>query len=145
MRVKLFVCAQSCALDSRTNSVSIFHVLEEIRVPGYPIVLTPLAIVALLELDEGEPINPEIELRVFLGNQQLYAGPFQTNFQVRRLSRTVAEFNGFVIPAPGTLRVQLHSAGHDIVSWEVVCDQIAPPQLDLHLQPAEQQPAQQGH
>src|SRR6266850_3708579 len=103
MQANLFLCAHSSALDSRKNSISIFHVLEEVHAPAYPVVLAGMSVVSLLELDEGEPMNPEIELRIFLGDQQLFAGPFQANFQVRRKARALAEFNGLVIPAPGVL------------------------------------------
>jgi hypothetical protein len=144
MRSKLFVCASSSALDVRRNSISIFHVLEEVRAPAYPVVISGISVVALLELDETEPINPEIQLRVFLGEQQLFAGPFQANFQVRRMARALADFNAFMVPAPGTLRVVLHSAGQDIVSWNILCEQIAPPQLELHLQSPEQPQAEQA-
>lgn len=99
MQTKLFLCANSSALDSRRNTISIFHVLEEVHAPAYPVVLAGMSVVALLELDEGEPLNPEIELRVFLGKEQLFAGPFQANFQVRRKARALAEFNGLVVPA----------------------------------------------
>ncbi|HTQ59587.1 MAG TPA: hypothetical protein VMI32_05160 [Candidatus Solibacter sp.] len=139
MRTILFVCGQSSALDARLNSVSVFHVLEEISAPSFPIVVPTLAIVAMLELDEGEPVNPAIELRVFLGEQQLFAAPFNADFRVRRKARAVADFNGLVIPAPGVLRVVLSLAGHDVAVWQIVCHQIASPQLDLHLVPEPQQ------
>lgn len=144
MQTKLFLCALSSALDARKNSISVFHILEEVHAAAYPIVLGGMAVVALLELDEDEPINPEIELRIFLGNQQLFAGPFQTNFQVHRKARAVAEFNGLVIPAPGILRVLLHLAERDIVSWQIPCEQNAPPQIDMHFEPAGQAPAERA-
>lgn len=111
MQVKLFICSSSSALDARTNSISIFHVLEEVHAPAYPIVIPGMSVIALLELDDGELINQEMKLRVFLGDQQLFAAPFQTNFQVRRKARAIADFNGLVVPAPGMLRVLLHWGG----------------------------------
>ncbi len=144
MQVKLFICSSSSALDARTNSISVFHILEEIHAPAYPIVIPGMSVIALLDLDDGEPIDQEIELRFYLGDQQLFAVPFQTDFQVRRKARALADLNGLVVPAPGILRILLHSAGHDIVSWQILCDQNAPPQMDLHFEPAGQRMAQQG-
>jgi hypothetical protein len=139
MRAKLFLCAQASAIDARTNSISVFHILEEVHAPAYPVVLPTMSIIALLELDEGEPIATEVHLQIFLGNQQLFDGPFQTNFQIRRKARAVAEINGLVIPAPGVLRVLVASAGRNVAAWEMTVDQIAPPQLEMHLQPEPQQ------
>lgn len=145
MRPILFVCAQSSSLDGRMNTVSLFHVIEEISAPVFPTVLRGMSVVAILELDEGEPIDLAVELHVFSGGVQLFASPLQTNFQVQRKARVIADFNGLVIPAPGVLRVVLSSAGHDIATWQIVCHQVAGPQLELHLAPPpEPQPAQQG-
>jgi hypothetical protein len=145
MRVKLFTCALSSSLDARSNSISIFHLLEEIAAPAYPIVVQRISIVGLLFLDDNEP-RPEIELRIFLGDQQLFVGPFQANFEVQRTARAVAEFNGLVVPAPGIVRTALSMEGRDFANWEVVCRQIAPPQLEMRLQPGgQQEPVQDQH
>jgi hypothetical protein len=138
MQALLFLCAQSIAIDSRINTISVFHILEGLRAPAYPVVIPSISVVALLELDEQEPPNPDIELRFVLGGQQqLFTGPYPSSFQVNRKARAVAELNGLVIPAPGMLRISLHWQGRDIVSWNVACEQIAPPQLGLALQPGQ--------
>ena len=144
MEVKFFLCGQSCSLDVRRNSISIFHILEEVHAPAYPVVLPGLSIVALIALDEGEPIDPRIELRISLGDHRLFTGPFEANFEVRRTARVVAEFLAFVLPAPGLLRLVLHSAGREIANWQVPCEQNAPPQFELHFQPGENPGAQQA-
>lgn len=140
MRAKLFLCAQSSSLDARTNAISVFHVLEELHAPAYPVALPAMSIIAFLELEEGEPIDSEVQLQILLGEQQLFVGPFQTNFQVRRKARALADFNGLVIPAPGVLRVLLTSAERNVAAWEMTCDQVLPPHLQMHLPQQEQPP-----
>ena len=135
MRATLFLCSQSSAVDVRRNTISVFHILEELAAPAFPIVIQALSIVAMLELDENEPADPRVLLRILLGDQQLFEGPFQADFRVRRKARALADFNGLVIPAPGVLNVLLHAGDRDIATWQIICHQIAPPQLDLRFAP----------
>jgi hypothetical protein len=78
--------------------------MEEVHAVTYPIVLPTMSFIAFVDLDEGEPQNPELQMQLLLGEQELFLGPLQTIFDARRKTRVLADLNGLVIPAPGVLR-----------------------------------------
>lgn len=141
MEARLFLVAQSSAVDARTNSISAFNIMEEIHAATYPIVVPTMAILAMIDQGESEPDRPDVQLQISLGGQQLFQGPFQVDFQGRRKGKALAEFNGLVVPAPGVLRLSLSYNGQPFAAWEIVCDQALPPQLQMLL--ANQQAAPQ--
>ena len=49
MKVQLFICAESVSLDLRKNSVSAFHIIEEINSPSFPLFTQPFSVVAMID------------------------------------------------------------------------------------------------
>jgi hypothetical protein len=143
---KLFVCADSAAVDMRTSAVSIFHVLEQVNSPNFPVVIPRVSIVFILSREEADPSNSQCQLQIHSGNQQLFVRPVPVNFQQQFVSRTVLDMYGVVVPAPGNLRVELMNGEALLGSWSILVNQVGGPvfQMNLPVTPLGGAPPREG-
>ena len=130
---KLFVCADSAAVDVRTSALSIFHVLEQVNGPFFPVVIPRVSIVFMLTREEPDPSNFLFQLEIYSGNQQLLARPVAVNFQQQFVSRTVLDVYGVVVPAPVTLRFELRNGEALLGSWSILVNQVGGPVFQMNL------------
>lgn len=127
------MCADSAAVDMRTNALSVFHVLEQLSSPAFPVVVPRVSIVFMLNREEADPSNLQCQLQIHSGNQQLFARPVPINFQQQFVSRTVLEMYGIVVPAPGSLRFELRNGEVLLGSWSVLVSQVGGPVFQMNL------------
>lgn len=131
IRARLFFCADSTALDVRTQTVSAFHIMEFLNAVAFPVVVPRISVAALFERDQNDPQNFELQLSAIAGEQPLFVGPFPVNFAQQMQARTVVEMNGLLLPSPGTLRMLLGDGDRLVASWVITVNQIGQPQAQL--------------
>lgn len=123
-KLEYFVVAESVSVDQATNTMSVFHILEEIRAPLFPAVIPKLSAVAHWnaapdELDQ----DFQVSVRISFPDGKLL--PFTQNFRMaRRRQRTIANFAGLPISQPGTLTIEVslngqHFADHTIEVFKI--------------------------
>jgi hypothetical protein len=132
MKSKLFIVCESSALDARLQTLSAFHILEEVNAPGFPFVLPRLSIIAMLVREENDSDNPEVQIRTTIGDEQIFSSPLHVHFQNNQIFRTIADLFGFVVPAPGNLRFALRLGENEFASWEVKIEKVGVPQMEVH-------------
>lgn len=131
MEVRLFICSESFALDAARNSLSLFHILEEINSPVFPVALPQMSVVAMFVREEEEPNEPQVRLRIQLDGQELFLGPMGVNFQGHLRTRSLGNIQALVLPRPGRLSVSVEQNDHALASWLVAVNQIGQPNLQL--------------
>jgi hypothetical protein len=128
---RLFFCCDSAALDSRTNTISAFHIAEGSGAGAFPVAWPRITAIALLSREETDPADPNVQLQALLGDQQLFNGPFPVNFSGGLLSRSIVELQGLVVSGPGDLTFLLKIGEQVIGSWIIKVSQVGQPQLQL--------------
>src|SRR5258708_158386 len=53
-RLDYFVVAQNISVDQTTNAVSAFNIVEELRSPGFPVLVPSLAVLSVWHREEGD-------------------------------------------------------------------------------------------
>ena len=145
IQVKLFLCADSAAIDVRTNAISAFHITEQLNAASFPVAIPHVALIAVLIREETDPSNIQLQLQIHSGNQQLFAGPVSINFVQQLATRTVVDMHGLVVPAPGTLRFLLMNGDEKLSSWTILVSQVGQPAgVQMYL-PMTQPPAGQAN
>lgn len=131
MRVVLFACAESAAIDQATNRLSMFHLFEEIFAPVFPTAVPQLTVVTVSSREEGEPSLFTLSLRVTLSGHghPLVQGSPSVDFQERPRARTLGIMSGLVIPGPGHLRFVLYEGDQELSAWDVFVRQIGEPTI----------------
>jgi hypothetical protein len=131
MRMMLFACAESAAIDQATNRLSMFHLLEEILSPVFPSVFPQITVVALSSREEAEPSIFTLGLRITLSghDQPLVHGSLFVDFQGRPRARTLGVVSGLLVPGPGNLRFSLSEGENELSAWDVIVRQIGEPTI----------------
>jgi hypothetical protein len=132
---KLFFCSDSSSLDARLNTISAFHIMEQINAPSFPVAVSRVAVISYLSREEGDPSTIQLQLRIFCGTQQLFDGPLPINFVQQLHTRSVVELNGLVVPAPLELRFLLLNGEQVLDSWVILVNQVGQPAAQLILPP----------
>jgi hypothetical protein len=132
MRVKLFLCSDSSAIDIRTNSASAFHILEEAMGMGLPFVIPRISIITIIERDDNEPNVANMTLRLSLNERQIFENPIELTFQGRNVARTIVDVHNIVIPVPGDLLVALNYEGTEMARWAIKIIRFALPGVEVH-------------
>jgi hypothetical protein len=135
--LKLFLCCDSASVDLRTNTISAFHITEQLGAPTFPVAIPRIHSIALINREETDPGALQLQLDAYLGNQQIASGPFNVNFANQLSARGIAEMQGLVLPGPGALRFVLRNRETTMGSWTVSVVQLGqlPIQMLLPAQP----------
>lgn len=134
MRLWFLVCADSAAVDIRTNSLSVFHLVEDINVPAFPFALARIVVAGLFSRATGEPETFDgLEMLVDMSGKELYRGPLALNFQGRMRSRMIAELQGMVLEGPGELRFTIVRGAEELGRWTVLVNHVGQPNLQTEL------------
>jgi hypothetical protein len=141
LQSKLFLCSDSASIDSRTHTLSVFHIAEGSNAAAFPIALPRITVIAILTREEDDPADVQLQLTATLAGQHLFAGPFPANFAAGLLSRTVVEMQGLVIPGPGDLSFVLRNGEQPLATWIIKVSQVGQPQLQLLLPQVPPNPA----
>lgn len=138
LRIKLFFCSESAAIDMRLNTLSAFHIAEELNAPVFPVAIPKLTAIIIFTREQGDPDDPTVQMTISLGGRSLFQNPLVVNFSQRLSTRAVVDINGLVLLAPGTLRFSVRDGERELGTWDIVINQIGQPgmhQLFLPQQP----------
>ena len=122
--VKLFLCSDSASIDVRTNTISAFHITEQLMTASFPVAIPRISVVTVLNREQSDPEQIRFELEALLGGQQVASGPFPINFGRQLSARGVGEMLGLVLPSPGTLRFVLKNGDAVMASWAISVVQV---------------------
>jgi hypothetical protein len=76
MKARFFLCAESISIDQRRNSLSLFHIVEDLNMAGFPAVIPYIAVVGMFDRAADEPNDPEgAQLVITLSNRRSSAVP----------------------------------------------------------------------
>ena len=107
-RLEYFLVADSVSVDQFTNTVSVFHVIEQIRAPKFPVHIPRFACVSSLNIEE-EDFGKDFQLTVNIKNPSgKYGEPNRINFTAeKRRQRFIAHLVNFKIEGRGQLLFEL--------------------------------------
>jgi len=125
----LLTCAESCVIDLKTNRLSIFHVMEQIGSPTFPLALPKFTLVVMLSKTRREPQKVLLPIHFTLDKQSLANLHFELDFQDKIRARGIAEIQGLVIPGPGKLQATLKYKNEELGIWEIQADYTGKPKL----------------
>jgi len=129
MEVVLFACARSAALDARTNNISLFHILESVSSPTFPIVLPPFAAVTMLTRNPGESETPKLIMKWNLNDEPIFEFPLDINFQGQIRARNLTDIGAVLLQGPGTLTATVFLEESWDAEWKIEVKKIGGPQI----------------
>jgi hypothetical protein len=134
MKILYLMCSESGAVDTTTNRLSIFNVLEEINAVAFPVIQPSLLISMLIERLPADPSNCTLQIVVNANNQQLFTIPMPVDFQGKLRARSLAQVQGVLLSAPGQLKIQAIYEKNPLAEWVGPINLINQPQAQLVVQ-----------
>jgi hypothetical protein len=114
------LCADNVSVDARTNTVSVFNILEEMTPEVLPAILPRVIFFALLEKDEGDVDNNVVTVKVANNATQLVDNQASISFQGKRRARIITTVGNLLISSPGKLDFSLlDSQQRQIGYWTI--------------------------
>ena len=117
MKVHYIACAQSSSLDTKTNQLSLFHLLDEIGGPTFPLVLPSICVAALFEREAEDAPTPSFVLAVTLDGKLVASFTLSADFTKSRRSRAVNTIQGLTLPATGALAITVLQKTRVLAEW----------------------------
>src|ERR1044071_4467920 len=107
---KICLLAQDVVTDSQRNTLSVFHIAEEVVAEGFPATWNTAAIV-IWEREGSDSAVIEGEVSMMLEGHRLFTRSMHVDFGQLLRTRSVLKFQGVTVPNPGnlTFRVALRS------------------------------------
>lgn len=120
--LEYFLVCESVSVDQETRRVSLFNVVEEVRVLAFPANVPQMVVVTSWNLTAND-LGQDFQVQVrFSSNGVELAAPFPMNFHGQSpRHRLIAHIVGMPITGPGDIRIELHlnneySASHTITA-----------------------------
>lgn len=134
MEIALFAITQSVSVDQQRNTLSLFHVIEELNSPSFPLAVPAFHMAALFVRSADEENAPGgIEFVITHEGRELVRHPTPTNFQGRLRLRTVLEVGGIAVTSPGLMIASVEMRGAQLATWRIVVNSIARPTAQAEL------------
>lgn len=135
IEAKLFLCSDSAAIDQRSNSLSVFHISEQLLAAAFPVAIPRLTVITILTREMRDPDRADMQLTVYRGEQELLSAPWVAHFFQQTSARAILEMNGVVVPAPGDLRFLCRIGERNLGSWTISVVEAGQPAVQPWLIP----------
>jgi hypothetical protein len=103
MEVLLVTCAESAIVDTPSNRLSLFNLVEEIAGASFPGILPSVAFVIVLSRKKSEANRVPLKVTVALNSTILTEVPYTVAFQGKLRVRSILTLQGIPILEPGKL------------------------------------------
>ena len=113
-------CATSSSVDGKSNQLSLFHILDEISAPAFPLTLTSFCVAALFEREPDDADNSSFVLTITLDDALLASFTMSVDFSRSRRNRSVHTIQGLTIPAPGLIAIALVQKTRVLADWRLL-------------------------
>jgi hypothetical protein len=119
MELRYIILCQTSSIDTRTNSLSAFNVIDDLNLTSFPVFFPQLSLVVAFVKEPNEPNICQINLVVSIDDQQLSNVALQLNFQGRNHLRLDTTMQAFAIPRPGLVSFSVNFDGRNLGTWKV--------------------------
>ena len=103
IKSKICIVAEGVIRDVQTNGISVYSILEELTVQGFPVFIQKIAFFALWEKEENDPGQYRTTFTIELDDKSLMSQGIDLDFQRKLRSRSMVSINGLMVPKPGNL------------------------------------------
>ncbi len=118
MKVHYITCATSSSLDTSSNQLSLFHILDEISGPAFPLFLPSFCVAALFEREAKDAVVQPFILAISLDGMLIASFSMSVDFSGSRRNRSVNTVRGLTLPTPGLVTIGLLQKTKILAAWE---------------------------
>lgn len=131
MRLCLLTVCEGAAVDSRTNRLTAYNIIDTISAATFPAVMLRMWIVCVVNKEDNEPDEAKRQLVVKLDDDILIDSVIEFGFGEGNVGRSLGELQGMIIPKPGTLTVSILDGDERMGHWCTIVESIGQPQPEF--------------
>jgi hypothetical protein len=117
--IRALLIAESVIQDKTTGRMCVINVLERVLPAGYPLLIPRFTLFAMLERATEDDPRPPVNLRIFIGEDEVFSDGVSIDYGSTAVTRVVLEFQGFVLPKPGLLRATLTVGDASLTTYPI--------------------------
>lgn len=136
IRPKILLAADIAIRDAVSNLMTIVNINEELRPRGYPMLIPRFNVFALLERDMADNPIAIGNLEIRLGDEVIFERRVDLNFQTSRYTRLNLKIQGFIVNAPGLLKLRLTVGAETLESYSIEAFAAQGPEVVVEAQDA---------
>ena len=129
MKAVFLCCAELGIVDQQTRRVSAINILSNHNAKSFPVLHPKMAIVGIVQKEEGDAQQNEVILQGFFDGQEMFKSTMNLSFNLSTSLETASllvDVNGVVVPKPGTMTDRSRQARrfgwHGCsASWLTIC------------------------
>jgi hypothetical protein len=129
MECLFLLCAESASVDTGTNRLSIFNVIEEISAAGFPAIVQNLTTVAMFSKKKSESGKVTVTVRIETDKSQQANLPIELDFQGKDRIRLIAGLQNVQISGKQAVRVSIIHKKTLLAFWPIAVNVVGHPQL----------------
>lgn len=132
MKAILTICSEGIVLDRRSNNITVYNILEEIRSVGFPLLIQRLffySSIAREDKDKKETYNLHFE--VSIDGEEIFTKGIPINFNKKPRTRTIIEIDGLAIHKTGNLCLKLSYESKKLGEYCVMVKAVDKPNIKV--------------
>jgi uncharacterized protein DUF6941 len=131
MFLQLGIMARGILVDKFTNTLSIFHLLDSIQAPKFPVFFGEVAFLSILRKELGDPNEFPSEIVVSVGDAVVAKATVQVNFENSQSARQIVNFQGLPVFTPNNIKVRISVPNREPFAFEIPVAQTGPLEPNL--------------
>jgi Family of unknown function (DUF6941) len=124
---KLMLAARGVVRDAEDGSISVFNIVEGLKVVAFPVLLPELTILTYLSRLPEDKEKLEGTIHLTLGEKELFSFPVSVDFQGKLRARQIGKIQGLVFSTPGEVRISLVIDGKEMNEYTFTVDKTSEP------------------
>lgn len=131
MKIGYLLCGENILLDARSNSYSIFNILEMLNSVTFPFMINKIEILALFEKEENEPDEVTAEFIINNNGEEISKDEVEIEFSEKSRARTLFSINGLPINNPGILEIIIKYQNNELGRYKIEINKIGKPEIKV--------------
>ncbi|RLC00653.1 MAG: hypothetical protein DRI57_32040 [Deltaproteobacteria bacterium] len=131
IRCQIALLAKNIVRDSETNSISVFHIIENFKSVSFPVFIPEISFFAHLIRGEDDPDVIESLLDIAINELEIISIPAKADFQGKFANRLTVRVEGLAIPKPGILTVNLRHGDTILAHYDVSVESVGKPRAEV--------------
>jgi len=134
MKIGYLLCGENILLDARSNSYSIFNILEMLNSVTFPFMINKIEILALFEKEENEPDAVTVEFIINNNGEEISKDEIEIEFSEKSRTRTLFSINGLPINNPGVLEIIIKYQNNELGRYKIEINKIGKPEIKVKFE-----------
>jgi len=132
MKSILTICSEGIVQDRKSNNITVYNILEEVRSVGFPLLVQRLFFYSwIMREDKDKEESYDLRFEVSIDGEEILTQGVPINFNKKPRTRTIIEIAGLPIPKIGNLSFKLSYKNKNLGEYCVMVKAVDKPNIKV--------------